>query len=130
MIKEFQATNAMMHYLLGVAMRKTLPKAVATVLIKLGDFFRSICSKVMKLQDLDQLQKEIVDILCRLEMIFIPNFFYIMVHLTIHLVDEIKLGGLVHCCWMFPIEQDLCKLKSFVRNWSRPEESIAEGYLA
>ena len=120
----------MMHYLIGVAVRKTLPKTVATVLIKLGDFFRSICSKVVKLQDLDQLQKEIVDILCRLEMIFIPNFFDIMVHLTIHLIDEIKLGGPVHCRWMFPIEQDLCKLKSFVRNRSRPEGSIAEGYLA
>ena len=82
------------------------------------------------MQDLDRLQKEIVEILYRLKMIFIINFFEIMVHLTIHLVDEIKLGGPVHRRWMFPIEQDLCKLKSFVRNWSRPEESIAEGYLA
>ena len=63
-------------------------------------------------------------------MIFIPNFFDIMVHLTIHLVDEIKLGGPVHCRWMFPIKQDLSKLKSFVRNRSHLGGSIAEAYLA
>ena len=50
-------------------------------------------------------------------------------HLFIHLVYEIKLGGLVHCLCMFSIEEDLCKLKSFVRNRSRLEGSIAEGYL-
>lgn len=31
---------------------------------------------------------------------------------------------------MFGIERYLCKLKSYVRNRSRPEGSIAEGYLA
>ena len=110
----------MMHDLLGVAVRKTLPKNVAIVLVKLGDFFRDICSKVVKMHDLDQLRKEIVEILYHLE----------MVHLTIHLVDEIKLGGPIHYRWMFLIEQDLCKLKSSVRNQSHPEGSIAEGYLA
>ena len=64
--------HVMMHYLLGVVVRKTLP--VATVLIKLGDFFRDICSKVVQLQDLDQLQKEIVNILCRLEVILFQIF--------------------------------------------------------
>ena len=44
-----------------------------------------------------------------------------MVHLLIHLVDEIKLGGPVHCRCMYPIEQYLCKLKSYVRNRSRPD---------
>ena len=57
-------------------------------------------------------------------------FFDIMVHLPIHLVDEIKLGGPVHCRYMYPIERYLCKLKSYVRNRSRPEGSIAEGCLA
>ena len=101
--------HVMIYYLLGVAVRKTLPKTDATILIKLGDFFQGICSKVVKMQNLDQLQKEIVEILCRLEMIFIPNFFDIMVHLTIHFVDETKLGGPIYCRWMFPIEHDLCK---------------------
>ena len=116
----------MVHYFLVVAMRKTFPKTIVVVLIKLGDLFLNICSKVVKIQDFDQLQKKIIEILCRFEMTFIPNLFWCDVYLTIHLVDETKLGGLVHCGWMFPIEQDLCKLKFFVRNQSRLEESIAE----
>lgn len=47
-----------------------------------------------------------------------------MVHLSIHLVNKVKLRGPVQCRWIFPIERDLCKLKSFVRNQSR-----LEGYL-
>ncbi|GER40345.1 glutamine-tRNA ligase [Striga asiatica] len=51
-------------------------------------------------------------------------------HLPIHLVDEVKLSGPVHGWSMFSIERYLGKLKSNVRNRSRPEGSIAEGYLA
>nr|GEX16818.1 hypothetical protein CTI12_AA180240 [Tanacetum cinerariifolium] len=32
--------------------------------------------------------------------------------------------------WMYPIERDLCTLKSYVNNKACPEGSIAEGYLA
>lgn len=32
--------------------------------------------------------------------------------------------------WMYPVERYLCKLKGYVRNRSRPEGSIAEGYVA
>ncbi|KAL3806498.1 hypothetical protein ACJIZ3_000585 [Penstemon smallii] len=53
-----------------------------------------------------------------------------MVHLTIHLATEAKIGGPVHYRWMYPVERYLCTLKSYVRNRSRPEGSIAEGYLA
>ena len=65
----------MMHYLLQVAVRRTLPRNVAIAIIKLGDFFRGICSKVVKLQDLEQLQLEIVETICLLEMNFPPCFF-------------------------------------------------------
>ena len=64
----------MMHYLLKIAVR-TLPRNVAIALTKLGDFFRGICSKVVKLQDLEQLQLEIVETICLLEMNFPPCFF-------------------------------------------------------
>ncbi|XP_042437052.1 uncharacterized protein LOC122023018 [Zingiber officinale] len=41
--------------------------------------------KVVKLEDLDQLETEIVEILYELEKIFLPAFFDIMMHLPIHL---------------------------------------------
>jgi hypothetical protein len=76
------------------------------------------------------LQSEIAETLCQFEMIFPPAFFDIMVHLPIHLVNEVRLGGPVQFRWMYFPERYLGKLKSYVRNKSRPEGSIAEGYLA
>ncbi|XP_019233202.1 PREDICTED: uncharacterized protein LOC109213820 [Nicotiana attenuata] len=119
-----------MHYLLQVAVRKSLPKNVSLTLIWLGDFFRAICSKVVMRRDLEKMQSEIAEITCELERIFLPTFFDIMPHLPIHLVNEIKLGGPTHLRWMYSIERNLCKLKAFVRNRSCPEASIAEGFLA
>ncbi|KAK1396063.1 hypothetical protein POM88_005926 [Heracleum sosnowskyi] len=53
-----------------------------------------------------------------------------MVHLLIHLCRELVYGGPTHLCSMWPIERYLCKLKAYVRNRSKPEGSIVEGYLA
>jgi len=102
---------------------------VADPLIRFGVFFRSICQKVMQLEDMDYLEEEIVQIICQLEMIFPPSFFDIMIHLPIHLPNEVRLGELVQFWWMYPIKRYLCKLKSYVRNKAYPEGSIAEGYL-
>ncbi|CAH9068815.1 unnamed protein product [Cuscuta epithymum] len=119
----------MLHFLLQVAIRRSLPKHVAIPLIRLGSFFQKVCSKVLSTSELDQLELEITEVLCDLEEIFLPCFFDIMLHLPIHLVREIRFGGPVHYRWMYFMERYLCKLKTYVRNRSRPEGSIAEGYL-
>lgn len=59
-----------------------------------------------------------------------PSFFDIMVHLPIHLANEVRLGGPVQFRWMYPTERNLCKLKSYVRNRAHPEGSTVEAYLA
>ncbi|XP_019253852.1 PREDICTED: uncharacterized protein LOC109232540 [Nicotiana attenuata] len=118
-----------MHYLLQVAVRKVLPKNVSLALIRLGNFFRAICSKVIRRRDIDTMQLEINEIECDLEKIFPPTFFDIMVHLPIHLVNDIKLGGPAHLRWMYPTERNMCKYKVFVRNRAH-SEAIAEGFLA
>ncbi|KAL8090711.1 hypothetical protein AgCh_039959 [Apium graveolens] len=122
--------HIIMQYLLQIAMKKALKPKVAIPLIRLGEFFRGICSKVIEVDDVKKLQKEIIEILCRLEINFPPAFFDIMVHLPVHLCNEIELGGPVHQRWMYSIERYLGKLKRYVRNKSHPEGSIAEGYLA
>ncbi|XP_016172824.1 uncharacterized protein LOC107615240 [Arachis ipaensis] len=72
-----------------------------------------------------------VDCDCKfMKMIFLPSFFTVMVHLTVHLVDELKLGGPVHYRWMYPIERYLGRLKQHVRNKAQAEGSIAESYLS
>ncbi|XP_077250153.1 uncharacterized protein LOC143889727 isoform X1 [Tasmannia lanceolata] len=122
--------HVLMQQLLPLAVRSSLPKNVSSVLIELCNFFRELCSKVLNVSDLLQLQDRIALTLCHMEKIFPPAFFDIMVHLPIHLADEAVLAGPVQYRWMYPIERYLLTLKSYVRNRSRPEGSIAEGYLA
>ena len=43
--------------------------------------------------ELDRLSCSIREAVCRLEMIFPPAFFDIMIHLPVHLAEEAKLGG-------------------------------------
>lgn len=90
-----------LRYLIQVAVRKVLPKNVSLVLIRLRDFFRAICSKVIRRTVVNKLKAEIIDIECELEKFFPPSFFDLMTHLPIHLVDEIKLGGPIHLRWMY-----------------------------
>nr|XP_033514265.1 uncharacterized protein LOC117278944 [Nicotiana tomentosiformis] len=131
-ISEYKShdTHFMMHYLLQIAVRKVLPKNISLALIKLENFFRAICSKVIRKRNLENMPSEIGEITCELEKIFHPTFFDIMPHLPVHLVNEIKFGGPAHLRWMYPIERNLCKYKAFVRNRSCPEASIAERFLA
>ncbi|XP_066334951.1 uncharacterized protein [Miscanthus floridulus] len=76
------------------------------------------------------LKAEIPVILCKLEKIFPPAFFDVMVHLAVHLPDEALLRGPVQYGWMYPIERQMGTLKGYVRNRARPEGSIAEAYIA
>ncbi|XP_074359763.1 uncharacterized protein LOC141699855 [Apium graveolens] len=120
----------LLHYLLQFAVEKSLKPEVAKVFIRLGAFLRGIWRKVIDLNELRRLQQEIMEILCQFENIFVNAFFDIMVHLLVHLCSKVQYGGPAHVRSMFPIERYLCKLKSYVRNRSKPEGSIAEGYLA
>jgi hypothetical protein len=79
---------------------------------------------------LAEMKHEIPIILLKLEKIFPPAFFDVMVHLAIHLPEEALLRGPVQYGWMYPIERRLCTLKRYVRNRARPEGLIAEAYVA
>ncbi|KAL8103041.1 hypothetical protein AgCh_027540 [Apium graveolens] len=83
-----------LQYLLQFVVIKTLDPEVAIPLIRLGSFFRGICGKFIDLEDVPKLQEEIIEILCQCKIIFPPTFFDIMVHLPIHLCEEVELGGL------------------------------------
>ncbi|XP_071688269.1 uncharacterized protein [Rutidosis leptorrhynchoides] len=109
--------HTLMQQLLPVAIRDVLPKHVHSVVMKLCRYYRQLCSKVLNPNDLVQMEHDIIKILRDLERIFPPSFFDVMVHLSVHLASEAKLGGPVQYCWMYPVE-------------SKPEGSIAEGYLA
>ncbi|WMV19316.1 hypothetical protein MTR67_012701 [Solanum verrucosum] len=121
--------HVLLQRLLPIAIRGFGNKDVYLALIELGHFFQRLCCKTLKRDDLEQLERDIVIILCKLEMIFPHAFFYIMVHLAVHLPREAMYGGPVQYRWMYKIERFLCKLKRYVRNKARPEGSIVEGYI-
>ncbi|XP_056689286.1 uncharacterized protein [Spinacia oleracea] len=118
------------YYLLPIALKITLPKDVATPLIRLCHFFKGIWNKAINPRVLDNLHNEIVESLGQLETIFPPSFFTVMVHLPVHLVEEIRLGGPVCSRCMYSIERYLHELKDDVRNKAYPEGSMAEAYWA
>ena len=86
------------------------PKEVIQVVSELATIFKSLCSKVMDVKELEELQNQIVITICQMEKIFLPSFFTIMVHLIIHFVEEIKLGGQVNFRWMYPFERYVIKI--------------------
>ncbi|OIT20623.1 hypothetical protein A4A49_63398, partial [Nicotiana attenuata] len=85
--------HIIMEQLLPIAIRNVLPKEVVAILVELSSFFRELCLKSLSLADLEKLQNRIVLTLCHLEILFPPTFFTVMVHLTVHLVDEAIQGG-------------------------------------
>jgi hypothetical protein len=122
--------HILMQQLLPVAIRSVLPKHVRYAISRFCFFFNALCSKVVDVPKLDEIQKDLVITLCLLEKFFLPSFFDIMVHLTVHLVKEVRLCGPVHFRWMYPFERYMKVLKGYVRNRNCPEGCIAESYIA
>ncbi|XP_024178737.1 uncharacterized protein LOC112184731 [Rosa chinensis] len=121
--------HTLMQQLLPVAIRSVLPKHVRISIMRLCFFFNALCTKVVDVSKLDKLQSDLVLTLCGLEKIFPPSFFDIMVHLTVHLVREVRLCGPVFYRWMYPFERFMKVLKGYVRNRFHPEGCIAESYV-
>nr|GEV71170.1 hypothetical protein [Tanacetum cinerariifolium] len=93
--------HVFMQRLLPIALRGTIPNALWDVITELCTFFRAICSRVLRIEDLEKLQKSIVETICKLEKIFPPGFFDSMEHLVVHLVSEALLGGPKQYRWMY-----------------------------
>nr|XP_033517672.1 uncharacterized protein LOC108948841 [Nicotiana tomentosiformis] len=119
-----------MQELLPLALRRSVDKRVSSILIELCTFFRVLCSKELKVEELKLLGEKIPETLSTMEKLFLPGFFTVMIHLVVHLATEAKHAGPVHYRWMCPIERYLGTLKSYVRNRACPEGSIAEAYIA
>ncbi|KAK3204594.1 hypothetical protein Dsin_018640 [Dipteronia sinensis] len=120
--------HIILQQLLPVALRGYLQRDIRETIIELCVFFKELTSKTLKVDVLERLNTDIVLILCKLEKIFPPSFFDIMIHLLIHLAHEAMLGSPTQYRWMYPFERKMHNLKAYVRNKAHPEGSIAEGY--
>ncbi|XP_062113418.1 uncharacterized protein LOC133824536 [Humulus lupulus] len=121
--------HILLQRLLPIGLRPYLKKKVMDVIVELSLFFKKLCARTLYVKDLKELEKGVVLTLCKLESIFPPAFFDVMIHLMVHLPLEAKLAGLVQMRWMYSIERELGHLKKYVKNKARPEGSIAEGYI-
>ncbi|XP_042465745.1 uncharacterized protein LOC122048217 [Zingiber officinale] len=117
-------------HFLPIVIRDALPKHVRYAIIRLCFFFKDICCKVIDVAKLDKLQSDLVVTLCLLEQYFPPSFFDIMLHLTVHLVREVRLCGPIYFRWMYPFERSMKVLKSYVGSRKHPEGCIVQRYLA
>ncbi|CAM8877764.1 unnamed protein product [Rhodiola kirilowii] len=121
--------HVMLQRVLPVVIRPYLPYYVVSPLISISHWFQKLCCRELMRGDIMQMKEDIVKILCSFERIFPPAFFTIMVHLLVHLPDQILLKGPVHYSWMYPIERQLGEYKRHVRNTRYPEGCIAEQYI-
>ena len=126
---KYHDCHVMMTHILHVALRGIMDKHVRDTLIGLYNFFNVISRKSISVKQLRRLQEEIVVILNELEMYFPPAFFDVMVHLCVHIVDDIIYMGPSFLHNMMSFERMNGIIKGFVRNMSRSDGSIVKGYL-
>jgi hypothetical protein len=122
--------HTLLQRILAAGLKGIAPKEMYNAIADLGRFFRELCARTLKVKVLERLKVEIVLILCRLENIFPPTFFNVMIHLAVHLPDEAILRGPVHYGWMYPVEGRLGHLKATIRNKGRPEGSLLKSILS
>jgi hypothetical protein len=111
-----------------VALRGLLLENVRVPIVKLCAFLNTISQKVINLDILPRLQKDVTQCLISFELVFMPSFFNIMAHLLVHLVKEIAILGPVFLHNMFTFERFMGFLKKYVHNRASPKGSISKGY--
>ncbi|KAF3660271.1 hypothetical protein FXO38_12211 [Capsicum annuum] len=86
--------HVLLQYILPLALRGMLSKEVCEPLIELSLFFCVLGSKELRIDELKHIKEQIPITLCKLEKVFPPSFFDVMVYLPIHLAGEAKIAGL------------------------------------
>nr|GEV17368.1 hypothetical protein [Tanacetum cinerariifolium] len=114
--------------MIPIAIHGILLDRIRHTITKLCLFFNKIHSKVIDPELLDQWQRDIILTIYKLKMYFPPSLFDVMVHSLSHIVREIKTCGPTFLRDMYPFEIYMGILKGYVRNRSRSEGSIIEGY--
>jgi len=94
-----------MQTLIPLTYHDLLSKGIWDALTEISHFFRDICSSKLQTQHIERLETNIVETICKLEMIFLPSVFDFMKHLPIHLPYEAKVEGSISYRWKYPFEK-------------------------
>lgn len=102
-------------------------KPLRAVILNVSLFFKILCSKVVVRAELISIHQHLVEALCVFE-IYFPPFFVSMIHLVVHLAEEVLLCGPVRFRWMYPVERMMRIYKGYGRNKTYIEGTISEQY--
>lgn len=86
-------SHVLMQNLLPMAIRGLMLRGPRVSISRICNFYNELCQRELDRNKLEKLEKEVAEAMCMLERYFPPYFFDVMVHLTIHLVREARLGG-------------------------------------
>jgi hypothetical protein len=67
----------------------------------------------------------VVKTLYLLELCFLPDFFEVMTHLVVHLVEELDICGPIHSWWCYFVEHYMGVLARYVHKKARLKASMA-----
>ena len=68
--------HVIMQWLLSMGIRKFLLESISGTIMELCNFFRQLCSQTLNVNDMEKSQREVIHILCKMELIFPPAFFW------------------------------------------------------
>jgi hypothetical protein len=94
-----------MQQLLPLCFCGLMDQRTRIAIMRLSRIFRHICAKVLGPTNMGTLREDATITMCMLEMTMPPSFFDIMVHLILHLVDELDMCEHVRTRWMYCVER-------------------------
>ncbi|XP_015169588.1 uncharacterized protein [Solanum tuberosum] len=97
--------HVLLQHLIPLAIRSMLCNEVCEPLIELSSFFNLLGAKCLKLEELEQINAQIPETICKLEKVFLPSFFNVMERLPVHLANEVMIGGPVQYRSMYQVER-------------------------
>jgi hypothetical protein len=103
-----------MQQLLPLCLRGLMDQRTRIAIMCLSRISKRICAKVLDPADMGTLKEDATITMCMLKMTMPPSFFDIMVHLILHLVDELDMCGHVCTRWMYCVERLNKVLKGYV----------------
>ncbi len=110
------------------AFRGTLPTKYLMVLFCFFDIVTRVTADRVYEADCEQLELDIAEFLCLLELTFPATELTIVFHLLQHVVLFMQLWGPVPRYWMFAVERMLGFLVRKVKNRAHPEANITASY--
>jgi len=121
--------HILLQQVMPLCLRNICDERVFGAIMRVSRLFRKNFTKVVSVDQKQQMLDEVAETICMLEKEFPPSVFVVMLHLPIHLVEELFICGPVHNRSMYPFERFMKTLKGFVKNKTKPEGSMAYGYM-